>query len=81
MYESPITIINEQIERHYEDEIMTAVIKTGVHVDRDELIKAISYDRQQYEKGYSDGFENGLATARIQCFEQIKNLLLKGDES
>ena len=24
-------------------------------MDKDELIKAINYDRQQYEKGYADG--------------------------
>lgn len=75
MYESPITIFSETLENHYENEIMTAVMKTGVHVDRDELIKAMSYDRQQYEKGYSDGFEDGLEKGRMKCLEQIQKLI------
>jgi hypothetical protein len=29
----------------------------GYAVDKEELIKALQYDRQQYEKGYKDGLE------------------------
>ena len=28
----------------------------GLDVDREELLKALKYDRGQYEKGYADGF-------------------------
>ena len=30
----------------------------GVYVDKEELIKALQYYRNQYEKGYSDGRES-----------------------
>lgn len=29
--------------------------KIGVDVNKDELIRALNYDRHQYEKGYTDG--------------------------
>ena len=35
--------------------VIETCVKMGVNVDKDELIKALSYDRGQYEKGYSDG--------------------------
>lgn len=58
MYESPIKIISDNFYRslntQLEDEIMKAVYKVGITVDRDELIRALKYDRDQYEKGYED---------------------------
>ena len=35
-------------------QIFKAVQNVGVNVDRDELIKALRYDRDQYKKGYAD---------------------------
>lgn len=59
MWECPITtyideIISQQmVER--ENAITLKVSETiGVDVNREELIKALNYDRQQYEKGYAD---------------------------
>lgn len=59
MYESPIelsfidemynTIIDSQ-----ENKIFEAVSHYGISVDKEELIKALQYDRGQYEKGYAD---------------------------
>ena len=37
-----------------EGEILKAVQKIGVYVDKDELLKALQYDRNQYQKGYDD---------------------------
>lgn len=58
MYESPIKIFSDNLytslNTQLEDEIMKAVWKVGVMVDRDELIRALRYDRDQYEKGYED---------------------------
>jgi hypothetical protein len=59
MYKSPIdlfvTDIMTQIEKQTDDEIYKAVASVGINVDKDELIRALRYDRQQYEKGYMDG--------------------------
>jgi len=54
MYESPITLINKGIQFSLEDEIYKAVEQVDIKVDKDELIKALKYDRGQYEKGYED---------------------------
>jgi len=63
VYESPISVIsqmvNEQIRevQNQEENAIVAEIskKIGVDVDKTELIRALSYDRHQYEKGYVDG--------------------------
>lgn len=59
MYESPIRLIVQELEtsiREQQDkQIFEAIQKYGVDVDRDELIKALAYDRCQYDKGYADG--------------------------
>lgn len=58
MYKSPITLITEQIQKtiieQEENDIYRAVQKYEINVDKDELIKALKYDRRQYEKGYED---------------------------
>lgn len=54
MYESPIRTFQKQLEMRYENGIMNAVAEYGIHVDKDELVKALNYDRNQYDKGYSD---------------------------
>ena len=59
MYESPIEVIvsdwHKQLIKQQEDQIYQAIISTGVNVDKDELLKALMHDRNQYEKGYMDG--------------------------
>lgn len=40
----------------FDDMVFRAVEEVGIEVDRDELIKALAYDRGQYEKGYGDGY-------------------------
>ena len=58
MYESPIEAMqkhSEEITRQEENEIIMQIQETiGVVVDKDELIKALNYDRNQYQKGYED---------------------------
>lgn len=55
MYESPIEIIQKQMVTNFENQVFKAVQEVGVLVDKDELVKALQYDREQYEKGYADG--------------------------
>ena len=61
-YESPITgfvsNIVEQFEKAREDEICATIKEQyAIDVNREELIKALNYDRGQYNKGYSDGYK------------------------
>ena len=59
MYESPITRITEDImkdiEKREEDYLIELVHKVGFDIDKEELAKALRYDRDQYEKGFDDG--------------------------
>lgn len=55
MYKSPIDIIEKQMRMEFDDGIWKAVQDYAVSVDKEELIKALRYDRDQYEKGYADG--------------------------
>ena len=59
-YESPIIRIQNQLLKEMikkeEDQFMCEVRQTiGYNIDKSELIKALNYDRDQYEKGYQDG--------------------------
>ena len=62
MYKSPIelslvndwiTDISRQISEDHEMRVM-AQVQSIVSVDKEELIKALNYDRNQYEKGFTD---------------------------
>ena len=55
MYKSPIEIIAGQMIMEYEKNIVKCVQEYCPHIDKDELIKALQYDRDQYDKGYVDG--------------------------
>ena len=53
-YESPIHLINDRMRIEVEGKIIKAIQKVGVYVDKDELLKALAYDRDQYLRGYVD---------------------------
>ena len=57
MYEPPVKMVEricEEITRAKEEYVYSQ-IRAVVDVDKEELLKALRHDRQQYEKGYSDG--------------------------
>lgn len=54
----PIIEVIDQMPQYIHDRdkyIMEAVLQTEIKVDKQELIRALNYDRGQYEKGYKDG--------------------------
>jgi hypothetical protein len=55
MYKSPIEIIYGQMQTQMEGDILRAVQNYGINVDKEELIRALQYDRDQYHKGFRDG--------------------------
>lgn len=55
MYESPIEIIQTQMQMQMDEEILKAIQGVGIDVNKEELLKALAYDREQYSKGYKDG--------------------------
>ena len=75
MYESPIQrIVGDivtQMQENEEKQLMATVTqKIGYEVDKDELLKALAYDRGQYDKGYDDGFNDGRKAVIAEIIEQ-----------
>lgn len=54
-YQSPIEMVFDDLKMQQEDYIMKAIINAKIDVNKYELIRALQYDRDQYEKGRSDG--------------------------
>lgn len=86
-YISPINVdvINEMIEKIQKDQelaVMTKV-KMVADVDKDELLKALRYDRNQYDKGYQDGYYEAIEKGRTKLkeidveFNYLDRLLLE----
>lgn len=76
MYRSPIEIIYGQMETQMEGDILRAVQKYGINVDKEELLQALQYDRNQYEKGYADGKADALKWISVkdrlpECYQVV----------
>lgn len=65
MYESPfdmvmtpLSIAYEEVKKGIDGQIIESVLKAtqavNVTVDKEELLRALRYDRDQYDKGYAD---------------------------
>lgn len=76
MYKSPIEVLCDEIQTQFEQEeekmVTKAVRNVGVNVDKEELIKALQYDRNQYEKGYEDGKNDVLEKIKAEIFVEKK---------
>lgn len=60
LYRSPIEIISqiqEDLKVAFEDGVFKAVQRVGISVDKEELFKALAYDRGQYEQGYRNALK------------------------
>lgn len=72
MYKSPIEIIQNNMfsnmQMDLENGIIKAVHRVDINVDKEELLKALGYDRGQYDKGYEDGMN---ASKWIPCSERL----------
>lgn len=57
-YKSPISVeFSDEIVNRINEGVVRVVCKNHVNVDENELIKALDYDRGQYQKGMWDMFE------------------------
>lgn len=82
MYKCPIEFIESaadsfdvSIEKTKNELVYQTVSKIGVEVDKEELLKALKYDRGQYEKGYRDGYQAG-----IEKFSMVINAAMIGKD-
>lgn len=84
MYKSPIEIIAGKMQTQFDDEIFRAVQNVGINVERAELLKALEYDRGQYEEGFREGEKHTLRQIRNLLpewlYEAIKENLIKAGE-
>ena len=58
MYEGPISIIERTVNdlvAKQEEGVYCMIQEYGISVEKEELLKALAYDRDQYNKGYDDG--------------------------
>jgi hypothetical protein len=54
-YKSPIEVFENELQTQMDNDIMEVVFSYGINVDKNELVKALAYDRKQYEAGFADG--------------------------
>lgn len=90
-YKSPITIetdlvhktaalMIEESKKAIDGEIYEAVLSCNIIVDKEELEKALRYDRGQWEEGYNAGYSAGFEKGKAEALARIKELLEGGDE-
>ena len=72
MWESPVNVIMGEMQTQIEGDVFKAIQNVGIDVNKEELIKAMQYDRNQYEKGHKDGY----ADAIDEFAERLKDSLL-----
>lgn len=72
MYESPINQILGEIQITYENECIKAVQSCGFDVNKEELKKALLYDREQYDNGFRDGHKDGYEKALDDILDLMK---------
>lgn len=70
MWESPIKLFEKEMQMQLEGDVMKAVQNVGVVVDKEELLKALEYDREQYEKGYKDAIQEYMTLLCEHCMQQ-----------
>ena len=84
MYESPIKIITGKMQTQIDGDIYRAVQNVGINVDRTELLKALEYERGQFEEGFREGEKYVLRHLRSLLpewlYTAIKENLIKAGE-
>ena len=56
MYDSPIKVMFGQMESQIDNRIMKAIQQINIEIDKEELVRALQYDRNQYDRGFADGY-------------------------
>ena len=84
MYEPPIKMIIKKVSKEianecndaHEKNLMEALKQAEFVVDKEEVFKALNYDRDQYDKGFEDGFEEGKkAAAQYYLYEAYSRII------
>lgn len=73
-YESPIKIIADELKTKMEGDVMTTIQSYGITVDKEALLKALEYDREQYEEGYHDGYNDAVAEVSERLIDVLREV-------
>ena len=80
-YQSPVEIVSQNIREKFEGDVMQIIHSYDIHVAKDELVKALQYDRDQYKKGFADGSKLRMdkikAEVAREIFEEVELFLNK----
>ena len=78
-WKSPIQIFQDEMNRKIivdqENNVMKAVCEQSIVVDKEELLKALAYDREQFEKGFFAGFDTGAESMSRRIVNRLGVLL------
>ena len=78
IFESPIHDVIQQMNEEKENYIYQCVADIGVNIDKEELLRALQYDREQYEQGYRDGIQaNKWISANERLPESKMNYIVR----
>ena len=68
-YISPIKVYQTEIQTTLENDVMSVAQSMGVDVNKEELLKALAYDRNQYKEGYEAGYNRAIKdVTESSCF-------------
>lgn len=71
-YQSPITFafgeMTSEFIKQDEEAVLKAVMRCNVQVDKEELLKALKYDCNQFDKGFNAGFVEGCSAVEDLLF-------------
>lgn len=69
MYKSPIEVFGGEMETKMEGDIFKVVQNYGINANKEELLNALQYDRNQYHNGYADGYADGFdeSNSIVRC--------------
>lgn len=74
MYELPIEAVSMDYADDMESVVCRGLLKFGIKVNKEELIRALKYDRGQYYKGYKDCLKDRVKILEKQLDIAIKDL-------
>lgn len=72
-YTPPASLNLSDFQDAIGDAVVQSIIKIGIRVNREELLKALKYDRGQYKAGYDAGFADGFIETLhiVRCWQCI----------
>lgn len=74
-YKSPIETIVDEMALIAENGVYKAVQNVNINVSKEELKKALRYDRDQYVEGFTHGYEAGYKKGINDAMDKLGSLL------